>query len=305
MPIVLAPKYHCHVTTQQPLSHTVNFVIPFLLHAGFCNKVVVLAGDTRQLGPVVINGGEPETCAASVLSSSFCRDKVKVFRLTKTMRNRHDTGFSKMVDDLGDGVAPVDDDGFTTITGVQTEENVEKAIDFVFPPEIFADPLACSKRAIISLHNDAVDDINKSVLSRFPGDSHTLEGRTMLDHEYLEGDTDDIFSMSDYLSLLQPSGVPAHTITLKKGVVVMLCRNLSVDDGLTNGTKVVVVDIKPYTLQVQTLDTGTIHCIPRISFKFITSHGVAVKRVQFPIRLSFCVTVHRAQGQTLDKTALD
>lgn len=102
------------------------------------------------------------------------------------MRNWNDPEFSKMVDDLGDGVAPVDEHGFTPITGVRTVQSVEKAIDFV-------DSGACSKRSIISLHNDAVDDINASVLSRFPGVAHTLEGRTILDHEHFEGDTDDVF----------------------------------------------------------------------------------------------------------------
>lgn len=215
---------------------------------------------------MVVNGAEAETCAASVLSSSFYRDKVTVFRLTKTMRNREDPEFSKMVDDIGDGISPVDEDGFTTISGVQTEDNLEEAIDFVFPPEVLQDPMACSKRAVVSLHNDTVDDINNKVLARIPEVCHTLEGRTLLDHEHLEGDTDDVFCMSEYLSLLQPPGIPAHTINLKKGVVVMLCRNMSVDDRLTNGTKVVVLDINPYTLQVQTLDDGTIHWLPRITF---------------------------------------
>ena len=182
---------------------------------------------------------------------------------------------------------------------------MDKAIDFVNPPEIFSDPVARSKRSIITFHNDNVDEINASVLSRFPGACHTLEGRTMLEHEHLEGDTNDVFSMSEYLSLLRPSGVPSHTITLKKGVVVMLCRNLSIDHRLTNGTKVLVEDIQPYTLQVRTLDTGTTHFIPRISFKFITSQGVAVKRLNFPVRLCFACICHRAQGMALDKTTLD
>ncbi|CAN0439159.1 unnamed protein product, partial [Ectocarpus fasciculatus] len=258
-----------------------------------------------QLAPVVVNGAEADTCAASVLSSSYYRARVKVFRLTKTMRNREDPPFSKMVDDIGDGVSPVDEEGFTTISGVQTEQDLEKSIDFVFPLEVLKDPIACAKRAVISLHKDTVDDINDRVLTRIPDVCHTLEGRTLLDHEHLEGDTDDVFCMSDYLSLLQPPGIPAHTIRLKKGVVVMLCRNLSIDDKLTNGSKVLVMDINAYTLQVKTLDDGTIHWLPRITFKFVTWQGVAVKRVQFPVRLCFAVTVHRAQGQTLDRVCFD
>ena len=36
--------------------------------------------------------------------------------------------------------------------------------------------------------------------------------------------------------------------------------------------------------------------IPRITFSFITWQGMDVKRVQFPVRLCFAVTVHRSQG---------
>ncbi|CAM9337421.1 unnamed protein product, partial [Ectocarpus sp. 13 AM-2016] len=101
-------------------------------------------------------------------------------------------------------------------------------------------------------------------------------------------------------------GVPSNAIGLNKDVVVMLCRNMSIDERLPNGTKVVVLDINPLILQVKTLDAeGTVHWLPRVAFSFITWQGVAVKRVQFPIRLCFCITVHRAQGQTLDRTCFD
>ena len=267
--------------------------------------MVILAGDTRQLPPVVAGGGEAETCAASVLSSAFYRDNVRVCNLTKTMRNRDDPEFSKMVDNFGDGLCDVDHDGFTTISGVETETSIENAVDFVYPPEVLQDPVACSRRAIISLHNDSVDEINNSVLSRVPGETYTLQGRTLLDHEWLEGDLDDSFCMNGYLEQLAHGGVPAHTITLKKGIVVMLTRNISIDDRLTNGSKVLVVDIQPYTLLVKTLDTNKTHWIPRIIFKFVTSRGVEVKRIQFPIRLSFAVTTHRSQGTTLEKACFD
>lgn len=283
----------------------VPILLPIVPNVGFGNKVVILAGDTRQLAPVVVNGGEAEICSASVLSSPYYSDKVKVFRLTKTMRNREDPDFSNMVDEIGDGKSPVDDDGYTTVTGVSTELDAEKAIDFVFPSSVLSDPVSCSKRAVVTLHNDSVDDINTKVLAKVPGHCHTLEGRTLLDHEHLEGDLTDTFCMSEYLSLLQPAGVPAHTIHLKTDVVVMLCRNLSVDDRLTNGTKVVLLEIKPYTLKVQTLDDASVHWLPRITFKFITWQGVAVERVQFPVRLCFAVTVHRAQGQTVDRMCFD
>ncbi|CAN0034246.1 unnamed protein product, partial [Ectocarpus fasciculatus] len=217
----------------------------------FPGKVVVLAGDTRQLPPVVPNGGEADTTAASVLSSAFYRDNVEIFHLSKTMRNKDDPGFSKMVDDIGDGISPTDEAGLTTITGVRTEQALDAAIDFVFPGDVLQDPSACAKRGVISTHNDSVARVNAAVLARVDGETYTLRGRTMLDHEHLDPDVDDFFRMSQFLNQVEHSGVPSHEISLKERVVVMLCRNLSIDDCLTNGTKVVVVAIQPYTLQVQ------------------------------------------------------
>ena len=44
--------------------------------------------------------------------------------------------------------------------------------------------------------------------------------------------------------------------------------------------------------------------IPHITFSFIPWQGVDVKRVQFPVRLCFTVTIHRSQGEMLNKVVL-
>ena len=55
---------------------------------------------------------------------------------------------------------------------------------------------------------DNVDIINDLVLNRVPGELRTLEGRTLLNHELLECELDDAFSMNNYLSTLQHNGIP-------------------------------------------------------------------------------------------------
>lgn len=48
------------------------------------------------------------------------------------------------------------------------------------------------------------------------------------------------------------------------------------------------------------------HFIPSITFSFITKQGVAVKRVQFPTRVCFAITIHKSRGRTLlDKVVFD
>ena len=85
-------------------------------------------------------------------------------------------------------------------------------------------------------------------------------------------------------------------------------RSLDVSAGLTNGAKVAVTTIMPYALQVSTLKDGELLFIRFLVQQFHSWHGKVwtdVKRVQFPIRLCFAVTVHRSQGQTLNRAVFD
>ena len=183
-----------------------------------------------------------------------------------------------MVDRIGDGL-DLPDSG-----GLRTDVELQASLDF-FPQQFLADPVSCSRHCVVTLHND-VDINNDLVLNRVPGKLHTREGRTLLNHEVLECELDDAFALADYLSTLQHSGVPSHSLKLKVGVCVLPTRNLDVTASLTHGAKVVVKSILPYTLQVSTLlKDGTIHWIPRITFLFITWKGLDVKSVHFAVRL--------------------
>ncbi|CAN0447843.1 unnamed protein product, partial [Laminaria digitata] len=168
---------------------------------------------------------------------------------------------------------------------------------YVFPPNVLADPVSCSKHCGVSLHNDNVDIINGLVLNRVPGELLTLEGRTLLNHELLECELDDAFAMTDYLSTLRHSGEPSHILKLKSGSV----RHANTPGSTKMGPSSKTSCLTRSKFLPVLLKDGTIHWIPRITFSFITWQGVDVKRVQFPVRLCFAVTVHRSQGQTLNR----
>ena len=77
---------------------------------------------------------------------------------------------------------------------------------------------------------------------------------------------------------------------------------------MTNNTRVRILSISKYCVQVQTLGSSSKRAaIPRIRFKFRLPFGQSyqLRRTQFPLRLAYCMTLNKSQGQELDRTLLD
>lgn len=72
----------------------------------------------------------------------------------------------------------------------------------------------------------------------------------------------------------------------------MVVRNLSVNQGLCNGTRVRVLDMKPTVLKVEILSgahRGTTHFIPRVTLdtKDVKELPFNMHRRQFPVKLAY------------------
>ena len=73
---------------------------------------------------------------------------------------------------------------------------------------------------------------------------------------------------------------------------------------LVNGSIVILESSTSRWLRVREMKSKKAFFIPRIDFEFSYSE-MNVRRRQFPVRPAFAVTVHKSQGETLRKVAID
>jgi PIF1-like helicase len=242
-------------------------------------------GDFRQVAPVVKGSGCTSARLACVTSSALWTQFV-ILSLHAPIRSARDPLYTAFVDRIGeDYVHPS-----VSLDLLATLPSVTDCIDFLYPPDILLDPLACLKRAFLSPKNIPVDDFNIKVLDRLPGEECMLVS-TLLWQLFLTPplrsidmfySTDSIKEDSDapedelrpdFLAVLTHTGVPPHLLRLKRGCVCSIMRNLSVRKGLVKNARVFVHSLHRLFVQVQVINNrdgllGTVHCIPQIRFEF-------------------------------------
>ena len=88
----------------------------------------------------------------------------------------------------------------------------------------------------------------------------------------------------------------------------MLLRNISLKKGLCNGTRLEIIHLHQNCIQAIIVfghNSGNHVLIPRIKLApNDVSLPFSLQRVQFPLRLSYSVTINKAQGQTFDKVGI-
>ena len=275
---------------------------------------IILAGDFRQILPVVKHTRSPAKIMEHCLKKGAFWKDVSQFRLIENMRvklKNGDPNFSKWLIQVGDQECEkVDLDVKTKpeeeYIPLPPEWNMHsEAADLdEFITEMFPDMRRTFHEnsrnqevkmvSILTPKNANMHEINAKCIEKCPGNMIT---KRSIDSANL--DNDDLNEYQIPVEVLNglptPSGMAPHELQLKRYCPLVLLKNLNVSQGLCNGTRCILLEVRRYSLRVKLVHNGEEAFIPRIKMIEKEKFGFCLNRVQFPVQLAFAMSINKAQ----------
>ena len=272
-------------------------------------------GDFKQILPVIVKGNRADTVGACMQRATWWKH-LEILHLTQNMRvgeEQEEREFANWQQEVGEG-KHTNNEGDISIPPKFhcTQNTVECLIATIYPnlhnllPAQGTNDRFFSERIILSARNSEVDELNLLMLNDFPGQIREYySADTVADFE--DGDND--MYPAEYLNSIDISGLPLATLKLKVGVPVMVMRNLAPSDGVCNGTRGIVTQLSNTVVEIRLIGGshgGEKFFVPRIKMDSTKPDiPFTLRRLQFPLRLAFAMSINKSQGQSVKHVGLD
>lgn len=279
-------------------------------NALFGGTLLLLSGDFRQTLPVVPRSTPADELNAC-LKTSFLWKSVKSMSLELNMRthlqkNETSRNYAENLLKIGNGSILTDAESREILLPdnfCHYCDSVTSLIKKVYPDikENYENYKWLSERALLAPTNEMVHKMNDQILLQIPGE---IKIYTSVDSMIDENEV--VNYPQEFLNSLEPSGMPQHILKLKIGSIIMMIRNLD-PPYLCNGTRMIVTKLSKHLIEAKIIAgkyTGKSVLIPRIPM-ISTDLSFEFKRLQFPVRLAFAMTINKSQGQTLKTVGLN
>jgi hypothetical protein len=117
-------------------------------------------------------------------------------------------------------------------------------------------------RAILTIKNDTVADINVRILTRLASETRVYDAINSINFDIIEkGNRPDI--SIEFLRAQNPSGLPPARLKLKIGTLVICLRNLFSRERLCNKTRIIITKLREYSIKVKII-SGQFHGKDRV-----------------------------------------
>ena len=297
--------------------HTINLRLQQLRgnSAPFGGMSILAFGDLYQLKPVMDGWVfSPLQDRMAALAPNAWRG-FKYFELTQVMRQRN-TDFIARLNRLRLGICTNSDaDWYRSRTQSFESPDYDATIPHLF------------------LNNKMVNDHNAVFLESLPGEAKRIEAvDSIMSPPESEDARQGLLERARFLESTRTAGLAA-ALNIKMGAPVELTYNVDVSDGLTNGATgrlcnwSLTADFQVATLYIQFSNpvcgaqarAAHSHATQRlgvqqswtpvnrttVQFKLSKASHSSIQRQQFAVRICAARTVHRVQGQSLDRALID